>query len=47
MHPQTRRKLEFLLTMLEKQGEDVTFAFMKEHVLTGGLFTSGYAGLQI
>ena len=38
MHPQTRRKLEFLLTMLEKQGEDVTFAFMKEHVLTGEAF---------
>lgn len=38
MHPQTRRELEFLLTMLRDQGEDATFSYIKDHVLAGKPF---------
>ncbi len=33
MHPQTCRELEFLLTMLKDQGEEVTFRYIRESVL--------------
>ena len=35
MHIQTRRQLEHLLTMLAEEGEDKTFAFIKNEVLKG------------
>lgn len=38
MHPQTRRELEFLLTMLRDKGEKETFRFIKEVVLKGKPF---------
>lgn len=38
LHPETLRQLEFLLTMLKDQGEDVTFRFIREVVLTGKPF---------
>ena len=38
MHPQTRQELDFLLTMLRDAGEKVTFAYLKDHVLTGKPF---------
>ena len=38
MHPRTRKKLEYILTMLEEQGEEKTFRFIKEHVLQGEEF---------
>lgn len=38
MHPETRRKLELVLTMLQDQGEEATFRFIRETVLTGQVF---------
>ncbi len=35
MHPQTRQELEYLLTMLARQGEKDTFRYLKYHVLKG------------
>ena len=35
MHPETRRQLSFVLTMLAEQGEAETFRYLKEEVLTG------------
>ncbi len=35
MHRQTMRELEFLLTMLAEEGEEKTFAYIREHVLCG------------
>ena len=38
MHPQTRRELEYLLTMLKEQGEKTTFRYIKKNVLKGKPF---------
>ena len=38
MHPQLRQELEFLLTMLRDEGEEKTFAYIKNHVLKGDPF---------
>ena len=38
MHPQTRRELEYVLTMLAEQGEKETFRYLKEDVLGGKPF---------
>ncbi len=38
MHEQTRQELGFLLTMLAEQGEQPTFRYLKESVLTGKPF---------
>ena len=38
MHKQTKQELDFLLTMLRDQGERVTFAYLKDHVLPGKPF---------
>ena len=38
MHPQTRRELEFLLTMLRDKGEKETFRYIKESVIKGEPF---------
>ena len=38
MHPQTKQELDYLLTMLRDQGEDVTFSYMKAFVLAGKPF---------
>jgi hypothetical protein len=38
MHPQTKQELDFLLTMLKDQGEEVTFSYLKDHVLAGKPF---------
>ena len=38
MHAQTKQELDFLLTMLRDQGEDVTFQYLKDHVLAGKPF---------
>ena len=38
MHPQTRRELAFLLTMLRDKGEKETFDYMQKHVLKGKPF---------
>lgn len=35
MHVNTRRQLEYLLEMLRDNGEDVTFRYIREHVLKG------------
>lgn len=35
MHPQTQRELGYLLTMLKEQGENATFAYMRQSVLKG------------
>ena len=35
MHPNTRRELEFLLTMLKEKGEKETFSYIKKYVLPG------------
>ena len=35
MHPQTRRELELVLTMLRDRGEDETFRYLREAVLCG------------
>ena len=33
MHPQTRRELQYILTMLRDEGEKKTFAYLKDNVL--------------
>ena len=38
MHPQTRQELDYLLEMLMMQGEEATFAYIKNHVLRGKPF---------
>ena len=38
MHPQTRRELEYILTMLRDQGEKETFRYIKNSVLKGKPF---------
>lgn len=38
VHPETFRQLHFLLTMLAEKGEDETFHFIREVVLTGREF---------
>ena len=38
MHPETKRQLEYLLTMLRDEGEKATFAHIKRHVLKGKPF---------
>ncbi len=38
MHPQNRRELEFLLTMLKDEGEDATFRYIRENMLKGKPF---------
>lgn len=38
MHPQTRRELEYILTMLRDRGERETFRFLKREVLAGKPF---------
>ena len=35
MHPETRRQLSYVLTMLAEQGEEKTFRYLKEDVLAG------------
>jgi len=38
MHPQTKRELEYILTMLRDEGEKVTFRYLRNHVLKGKPF---------
>lgn len=38
MHPELEKQLDFLLTMLRDQGEQVTFQYIKENVLPGKPF---------
>ncbi len=38
MHPDTRRELEYLLTMLRDEGEQATFRFIRQTVLRGKAF---------
>jgi len=38
MHKDTRRQLEYLLTMLRDEGEDATFRHIRNHVLKGKPF---------
>lgn len=38
MHPETLRQLEYILTMLRDQGEQETFRYIREEVLTGKPF---------
>ena len=38
MHPDTRRQLCYILTMLRDEGEQATFRYLKEHVLKGKPF---------
>ncbi|MBQ9149027.1 MAG: catalase [Oscillospiraceae bacterium] len=38
MHPQTQRELEYILTMLRDEGEEITFRYLKENVLGGKPF---------
>ena len=38
MHPQLRQEVSFLLTMLRDEGEDATFRYIRENVLTGKPF---------
>lgn len=38
MHPQTRRELEYILTMLRDAGEEETFRYIREIVLPGKPF---------
>ena len=35
MHPETRRQLTYVLTMLAERGEEETFRYLKEDVLAG------------
>ncbi len=39
MHPDTRRQLGYILTMLRDQGEKATFCYLKTQVLKGKPFT--------
>ena len=38
MHPQTRKELEFLLTMLKDEGEKTAFQYIKKQMLKGKPF---------
>ena len=38
MHPNTRQQLHYILTMLRDQGEEATFRYLKQDVLTGKPF---------
>lgn len=38
MHPQTRRELAYILTMLRDEGEEKTFRYLKQSVLAGKPF---------
>ena len=38
MHEDTRRQLQYILTMLAEQGEEETFRFLKQEVLAGHPF---------
>ena len=38
LHPQTRRELEYILTMLAEKGEKETFQYLKKAVLAGKPF---------
>ena len=38
IHPQTQMELEYILTMLRDEGEEVTFRYLRENVLAGKLF---------
>lgn len=38
MHPQTRRQLEYILTMLRDEGEKATFRYLRTQVLKGKPF---------
>ena len=38
MHPDTRRQLDHILTMLQDQGEKETFRYLRSHVLKGKPF---------
>ena len=38
MHPETRRQLEFLLTMLRDEGEEKTFRYIRRELLKGKPF---------
>ena len=38
MHLQTKKELDFLLTMLRDEGEEKTFEYLKNHVLAGKPF---------
>ena len=38
MHPRTDREMKYILTMLKDEGEANTFAYIKNHVLTGKPF---------
>ena len=38
MHPQTKRELAYVLTMLAEKGEKETFRYLKEDVLSGKPF---------
>lgn len=38
MHPESFRQMKFLLTMLAEKGENQTFSYIKNHVLTGKPF---------
>ncbi len=35
MHPETERQLEYILTMLRDSGEEETFRYIRQNVLTG------------
>ena len=38
IHPETLRELTYILTMLRDEGEDATFRYLRENVLTGKPF---------
>ncbi len=38
MHPELRRQLGYLLTMLRDEGQDATFRYLRHHVLKGKPF---------
>ena len=44
MHPTTRRELEYLLTMLQEQGERETFRYIKSNLLRGKPFPGEESG---
>ena len=46
MHPQTRRELDYVLTMLRDKGEAETFAFLKNVVLKGLPFAETETGSE-
>ena len=38
MHPESYRQMQFLLTKLKDEGEEITFSYIKNHVLKGKPF---------